>query len=25
MQAVLCDIEGMGYRGDIDGEGDEGS
>jgi len=26
MQAVLCDIEGMGYRGDVDGwEGHEGS
>jgi len=25
MQAVLCDIEGMGYRGDVDREGHEGS
>jgi len=25
MQAVLCDIEGMGYRGNVDGEEDEGS
>jgi len=25
MQAVLCDIEGMGYRRDVDGEEGEGS